>query len=311
MNRCAIAIHGGAGTISRMSLDPDREAAYRVALERAARIGHDVLARGGASVEAVCAAVTDLEDDALFNAGRGAVFNADGEIEMDAAVMDGSRCRAGAVTGVKRIRNPVLAARAVMEKTPYVMLGRDGAEALALAQGLPMVTADYFFTPNRWQALQREKARRAAGAVTPVSDEDRHGTVGAVALDRAGNLAAATSTGGHTHKMAGRIGDTPIIGAGTYAENATCAVSATGDGEYFICLAVAHEIASRMRYLNESLADTASHVVMKTLADAGGTGGLVAIDRLGNVTMPFNTEGMYRASIGVDGRLTVGIHRST
>lgn len=304
----AIAIHGGAGTMSRASLTNDREAAYRAALERAVRAGHDLLSRGGSSVDAVSAAVVVLEDNPLFNAGRGAVFNAAGEIEMDAAIMDGARLRAGAVAGVKRIRNPVLAARAVMEKTPCVMLGREGAEALALAEGLALVDASYFFTLNRWGALEREKSRRASGESAPVSDEDRHGTVGAVALDRAGNLAAATSTGGHTHKMPGRIGDSPIIGAGTYADNATCAVSATGDGEYFICLAVAHEIASRMRYLSESLTDASHYVVMKTLPGVGGSGGLVAMDRQGNIAMPFNTNGMYRAAIDGRGRLSVAIH---
>ena len=304
----AIAIHGGAGTMSRASLTNDREAAYRAALERAVRAGHDLLSRGGSSVDAVSAAVVVLEDDPLFNAGRGAVFNAAGEIEMDAAIMDGARLRAGAVAGVKRIRNPVLAARAVMEKTPCVMLGREGAEALALAEGLALVDASYFFTLNRWGALEREKSRRASGVAVTASDEDRHGTVGAVALDRAGNLAAATSTGGHTHKMPGRIGDSPIIGAGTYADNATCAVSATGDGEYFICLAVAHEIASRMRYLSESLTDASHYVVMKTLPGVGGSGGLVAMDRQGNIAMPFNTGGMYRAAIDGRGRLSVAIH---
>ena len=304
----AIAIHGGAGTMSRASLTNDREAAYRAALERAVRAGHDLLSRGGSSVDAVSAAVVVLEDDPLFNAGRGAVFNAAGEIEMDAAIMDGARLRAGAVAGVKRIRNPVLAARAVMEKTPCVMLGREGAEALALAEGLALVDASYFFTLNRWGALEREKSRRASGVAVTASDEDPHGTVGAVALDRAGNLAAATSTGGHTHKMPGRIGDSPVIGAGTYADNATCAVSTTGDGEYFICLAVAHEIASRMRYLSESLTDASHYVVMKTLPGVGGSGGLVAMDRQGNIAMPFNTGGMYRAAIDGRGRLSVAIH---
>ena len=304
----AIAIHGGAGTMSRASLTNDREAAYRAALERAVRAGHDLLSRGGSSVDAVSAAVVVLEDNPLFNAGRGAVFNAAGEIEMDAAIMDGARLRAGAVAGVKRIRNPVLAARAVMEKTPCVMLGREGAEALALAEGLALVDASYFFTLNRWGALEREKSRRASGVAVTASDEDPHGTVGAVALDRAGNLAAATSTGGHTHKMPGRIGDSPVIGAGTYADNATCAVSTTGDGEYFICLAVAHEIASRMRYLSESLTDASHYVVMKTLPGVGGSGGLVAMDRQGNIAMPFNTGGMYRAAIDGRGRLSVAIH---
>jgi beta-aspartyl-peptidase (threonine type) len=305
----AIAIHGGAGTISRAALDPEREVAYRAALERALRRGHEILAQGGTSVDAVAATVVTLEDDPLFNAGRGAVFNAEGEVEMDAAIMDGATLKAGAVAGVKRVQNPILAARLVMDKTSCVLLGGAGADAFAQAHGLPLADPHYFYTQNRWDALQREKGRRTAGAMRPVSDEDRHGTVGAVARDGSGNLAAATSTGGYTHKIAGRIGDTPIIGAGTYADNATCAVSATGDGEYFIRLAAAHEIAARMRYLKEPLSIAAEHVIMKAMRDAGGSGGLVAIDRLGNIAMPFNSEGMYRAAIDAHGVLMTAIHR--
>jgi L-asparaginase / beta-aspartyl-peptidase len=304
----AIAIHGGAGTISRAALTSKREAEYRASLEKAVHAGHLILVDGGSSLDAVTAAIMVLEDDPLFNAGHGAVFTAEGENELDAAIMDGATLKAGAVAGAKRPRNPVLAARAVMEKTSHVLLAGPGADAFAAAQGLQMVGADYFFTQTRWDALQREAARRLGSYEQPASEEDKHGTVGAVALDAAGNLAAATSTGGHTHKMPGRIGDTPVIGAGTYADNRACAVSATGDGEYFMRLNASHEIAARMRFLGESLQQSADYVVGHELARIGGSGGVVAVDRRGAIAMPFNTQGMYRAAIGVDGRLEVAIH---
>ena len=303
----AIAIHGGAGTISRGALSSEREQAYRSALEKAVRSGHSILANHGSSLDAVTAAVTTLEDDPLFNAGHGAVFSAAGENELDAAIMDGATLKAGAVAGVKRVKNPVLAARAVMEKTPHVMLAGPGADAFAATQGLAIVEPDYFYTQTRWDALQRETARRR-GNGEPLSEEDKHGTVGAVAVDAAGNLAAATSTGGHTHKLPGRIGDTPIIGAGTYADNRACAISATGDGEYFIRLNAGHEIAARMRFLGESL-QQATEFVLQEVEQAGGSGGMVAVGRQGQIAMPFNTQGMYRAAIDVDGRLHVAIHR--
>lgn len=310
IKKYAIAIHGGAGAISRAALTSELEADYHRALERAVRAGHDVLAGDGASLDAVTAAVIVLEDDPLFNAGHGAVFNAEGQHELDAAIMDGSNLKAGAVAGLKRARNPILAARAVMEKTRHVLLAAEGADAFAESQGLEMVSPNYFYTESRWRSLTRMQERLRVGEMnSPISDQDKHGTVGAVALDAAGNLAAATSTGGMTHKMVGRIGDTPIIGAGTYADNSTCAVSCTGDGEYFIRLAVAHEIASRIRYLGESMQVATAYVVMQALPALGGEGGVIAVDRGGNIAMPFNTSGMYRAAIDADGLLTVGIHR--
>ncbi|MES2353506.1 MAG: isoaspartyl peptidase/L-asparaginase [Pseudomonadota bacterium] len=307
----AIVIHGGAGTISRASLSQQQEGAYRAVLERIVRQAHDILAQGGTSLDAVTAAVVELENHHLFNAGYGAVFNASGQHELDAAVMDGATLEAGCVAGLKRAKNPVLVARTVMEKTRHIMLAGEGADTFAESQGLEMVSPDYFHTENRQRAFERvQQQLRANQPKAAISDEDKHGTVGAVALDAAGNLAAATSTGGHTHKMVGRIGDSPIIGAGTYADNETCAVSCTGDGEYFIRIAAAHDVASRMRYLSESIHDAALHVVTKTLPDLGGTGGLIAIDRRGNIAMPFNTSGMYRAAIDVTGDLSIGIYRS-
>jgi L-asparaginase / beta-aspartyl-peptidase len=303
----AIAIHGGAGTISRVALSSDREQAYRSGLEKAVRSGHSILANHGSSLDAVIAAVMALEDNPLFNAGHGAVFSAAGENELDAAIMDGATLKAGAVAGVKRVKNPVLAARAVMEKTPHIMLAGPGADAFAAMQRLAIVDPDYFYTQARWDALQRATAGRR-GNGEPLSEEDKHGTVGAVALDAAGNLAAATSTGGHTHKLPGRVGDTPIIGAGTYADNRACAISATGDGEYFIRLNAGHEIAARVRFLGEPL-QQAAEFVLQELEQLGGSGGVVAVDRQGHIAMPFNTQGMYRAAIDTDGRLYVAIHR--
>jgi len=236
-----------------------------------------------------------LEDSPLFNAGRGSCFNADGEIEMDASIMDGATLAAGAVAAVQRIRNPVLAARAVMEKSPHVLLAGKGAEQFARRCGLKLVPARYFHTEERLAALKRGLARH-------------HGTVGAVALDRHGNLAAATSTGGYTGKLPGRIGDSPLIGAGTYADNATCAVSGTGWGEAFIRVALAHEVSARMQYLNEPLTKAAGAALRK-ISRLGGDGGLVAVDRRGNIAMPFNSQAMFRACVGADGRRLVKIYR--
>jgi beta-aspartyl-peptidase (threonine type) len=288
MPNFAIAAHGGAGTISPADMTPEREHAYRVALEQSVNAGHAVLARGGSSLDAVTAAVLVLEDSPLFNAGKGAVFNAEGEHELDAAIMDGASRKAGAVAGLQRARNPILVARAVMEKTSHVMLSGAGAEAFAESQGLEIVSPDYFYTEGRWNALKKMQERLRQGGAGAVSDEDKHGTVGAVALDQAGNVAAATSTGGHTHKMVGRV----------------------GDGEFFIRLCLSHEIASRMRYRGESLQQAAEHVVMKELTAMGGTGGLLAIDARGNISMPFNTAGMYRAAKDAQGRVLVAIHRA-
>jgi beta-aspartyl-peptidase (threonine type) len=256
---------------------------YERGLERALEAGAAILARGGASLDAVCAAVVELEDSPLFNAGRGAVYNAEGRHELDAGVMDGATLRAGAVAAVSRIRNPVLAARAVMEKSRHVLLVGRGAEHFAVRHRLKMERAAYFGTRSRLMALKRKL-------------EGHHGTVGAVARDRAGNLAAATSTGGYTGKLPGRVGDSPIVGAGVYADNASCAVSGTGLGEAFIRAVLAHDVAARMRYGGESLA-AAARKALATVARLGGDGGLIAVDRRGRVVMPFNSEGMYRAAI--------------
>lgn len=298
MPRPVMAIHGGAGTIRRTAMTARAEARYLVALRRALTAGYRVLDAGGASLDAVVAAVVVLEDSPLFNAGRGAVFNADARHELDAAVMEGAGLRAGAVAGVARIRNPVLAARAVMEHSPHVLLAGKGAERFARRQGLTLVPESYFSTATRLAALR--SARRSAA--------EQHGTVGAVALDAAGNLAAATSTGGYTGKSPGRVGDSPIIGAGTYADNRSCAVSGTGLGELFIRCVLAHDVASRLRYGAEPLRRAAS-AALESISRLGGDGGLIAIDHRGNIAMPFNCEGMYRGCIDRRGRETIAIFR--
>jgi beta-aspartyl-peptidase (threonine type) len=254
-----------------------------------------------------------LEDDPHFNAGRGSVFTSAGTNEMDASIMDGKTLKAGAVGSVQHIKNPINLARLVMEKSPHVMLDCAGAEAFAKANGIELVTQKYFFTQERWDALQKMKAaekNRASGAGKSflITDQDRHGTVGAVALDKDGNLAAATSTGGTTNKMPGRIGDTPVIGAGTYANNQTCAVSCTGDGEYFIRAAAAHEISALMQYRGLKLQE-AAQTALDTVKQLGGTGGLIAIDRNDDIALPFNTNGMYRAYVDPNGKFVVEIYR--
>ncbi|HEY1393214.1 MAG TPA: isoaspartyl peptidase/L-asparaginase [Methylibium sp.] len=302
----ALAIHGGAGTIRRSEMTAEREAAYRAGLQAALDAGHSVLRSGGAALEAVQASVLALEDDPLFNAGRGAVFNDQGYNELEAAIMDGVTRAAGSVTGLRRVRNPVLLARAVMERTPHVTLGFEAAEAYAAALGLALEPAEYFRTEARWQALQSELARlRAGGSDTEVSEAVKHGTVGAVALDTQGRLAAATSTGGRTAKWAGRVGDTPVIGAGTWADERV-AVSGTGHGEWFVRCAVAHDIAARMRH-GASLSEACDQVVMGELVRYGGSGGVIAVDAAGHVAMPFNCEGMYRAAVDAEGRCSVAI----
>jgi beta-aspartyl-peptidase (threonine type) len=274
--------------------------------------GYAILQRGGSSLDATEAAVRVLEDDPHFNAGKGAVFNSAGVNELDAAVMDGKTLKAGAVASVRRIKNPISLARLVMEKSPHVMLDCAGAESFAKELGIELVDPKYFFTQERWDALQRlQQAGKEAGHAGKkfiISDEDRHGTVGAVALDQGGNLAAATSTGGTTNKRPGRIGDSAVIGAGTYANNATCAVSGTGDGEYFIRAAVGHDISALMEYRALSVTD-ASQAVLKKVEQLGGTGGLIAIDRDGHIAMPFNTNGMYRGHVDPDGKFIVEIYR--
>jgi len=292
----ALAVHGGAGVLPPADMTPDREAAYHAALARVLQAGEKVLAADGTALDAVTAAVTALEDEPLFNAGRGAVFTHAGTHEMDAAIVDGQGRRAGAVAGICGPRNPVHLARAVMERTDHVMMIGEGALAIGRAAGLAFEEEGYFLTEERWHSLQETLRMQAEGTL----DDDpsrRHGTVGAVARDRAGNLAAATSTGGMTAKRAGRVGDSPIIGAGTFADNATCAVSATGDGEAFIRRVAAHEIDARMRLSGHSLAEAAHHVVQVDLAAHEGSGGLIAVGRDGMIVMPFNCAGMYRGHV--------------
>ncbi len=301
-----LAIHGGAGTISPSGMDADADRAFRAGLHRALMAGHQVLAGGGPAIEAVTAAVTALEDDPLFNAGRGAVFARNGQHEMDAAVMDGATKRVGAVAGICGPRNPVLAARAVMEHSPHVLLAGPGAIEFLRTQGIAFAGPDYFYTAARHKALQAMLLARS-DFTARLDDADRHGTVGAVALDQAGNLAAATSTGGMTGKLPGRVGDSPLPGAGTWADD-VCAISATGHGESFIRIAAGHELSARMRLAGEDL-DAASAAVMAALEAVGGDGGFVAVDAAGRVSLPFNTRGMYRGMIGADGAAHTGIYR--
>lgn len=301
-----LAIHGGAGTMQPGGMDPDAEHAHRAGLHRALMAGHAVLAAGGPAMEAVTAAVVALEDDPLFNAGRGAVFTRDGQHEMDAAVMDGATLAVGAVAGLCGPRNPVLAARAVMERSPHVLLAGPGALDFLRAQGLAFAEPEYFDTPRRREALRAMLAAEADFS-SNLDDADRHGTVGAVALDGAGRLAAATSTGGMTGKLPGRVGDTPLAGAGTWAD-AACAVSATGHGESFIRIAAGHEVSARLRLAHEDL-DAATAAVMAALGAIGGTGGLIAVDRSGRVALPFNTRGMYRGVVDADGAARTGLYQ--
>jgi beta-aspartyl-peptidase (threonine type) len=303
-----LAIHGGAGTRARAAMTAAAEQAYRAGLRTALLAGHRVLAAGGAAIDAVTQAVMALEDNPLFNAGHGAVFTTEGRQEMDAAIMDGHTRAAGAVAGICGPRNPVLAARAVMERSEHVLLIGQGAIDFCRAAGVPFAETDYFYTETRWQALRAELRRRHEGAADLRDDAARHGTVGAVARDSHGHLAAATSTGGMTAKPPGRVGDSPVFGAGTWAEAGACAVSATGHGEFFIRYGVAHEIAARMRLAGQTLAQAAGDVIAE-LAAAGGSGGLVAVDAQGGWALPFNSAGMYRGVIGVDGLPRMAVYR--
>ena len=299
-----IAIHGGAGTLSRAHISAEQERAYHAALQQVLLAGQAVLAQGGTAMEAVCEAVRLLEDCPLFNAGHGAVFTAQATHELDAAVMDGTTLAAGAVAGVSRIRNPVQAARAVMQNGQHVLMVAEGAERMAQEAGLATVEPSYFSTPARHAQLLAAQARQAgvvldhdgaAALAGRAIDEGRKmGTVGAVALDAHGHLAAATSTGGMTNKLPGRLGDSPLIGCGTYADDRTAAVSCTGHGESFIRVAAAHDVCARMAYGGASLESATQAVVHEALPAVQGTGGLIAVDRQGNVCLPFNTEGMYR-----------------
>jgi len=297
-----LVIHGGAGVVAK-EVTPEKEKAVRAGLQKALDAGYGVLKSGGASLDAVVAAITVLEDDPNFNAGKGAVFNHDGKNELDASIMDGATRRAGSVANVHRIRNPILLARAVMEKSPHVMMVGDGAEAFAQSIGMTLVDPKYFYTDKRWQELQDALREEAAQEKSTAS---KHGTVGAVALDSAGRLAAGTSTGGMTNKRFGRVGDSPVIGAGTYA-NARCAVSATGWGEFYIRAAAAHDICARVEYRGEPVKQAADDVVMEVVPKLGGDGGVIALDADGNFAAPFNTEGMYRGWIDRDGKAHIAI----
>lgn len=301
-----IAIHGGAGTIRAREMTAEQEQAYRDGLTQALEAGRMVLERQGSAIDAVTAAVMALEDDPLFNAGRGAVYTTKRTQEMDAAIMDGRDRNAGAVAGIFGPRHPVLAARAVMEKTEHVMLAGDGANEFCREIGLEMKPTEWFFTERRMKALENEMERRRLGGEEN-DPSRRHGTVGAVACDCFGHVAAATSTGGMTAKTPGRVGDSPVIGAGTWADDKTCAVSATGHGEFFIRYGAAHEIDARIRWGKETLEEAANSVV-KDLAQIGGEGGLIAVNAKGEVCLPFNSEGMYRAWMGVDGKIHTGIY---
>jgi L-asparaginase / beta-aspartyl-peptidase len=300
----SLGVHGGAGVNRGEALLPDHRAAIRSGLETALTAGARVLEGGGSSVDAVEAAVRCLEDSPWFNAGRGSVFNARGEIELEASIMEGRTLAAGAVAGLRGIRNPVTLARRVMERSPHVFLHGEGAIAFATAEGLETADADWFWTEHRWKAFER--ARGIAQASAPQPGE--HGTVGAVALDTAGNLAAATSTGGLTNKWLGRIGDTPIIGAGCYASNAACAVSCTGQGEYFIRATIARDIAALIEYGGQDAQTAARLAIEQRLAKIGGEGGAVVVDRSGTIAFAFNTEVMLRGKVSRDSPSRVGIH---
>ena len=284
----AIVVHGGAGTILKKNMSDEKEKRYKSKLEEAIRTGYQVLQNGGTSLDAVEQTIMILEDSPLFNAGKGAVFTHDKRNELDASIMDGSNLKAGAVAGVTQIKNPIRAARAVMEKSEHVLLAREGAEQFARLQKLDKVSPTYFFTEKRARSLER------------AIKEEKFGTVGCVALDQNGNIAAGTSTGGMTNKRWGRIGDSPIIGAGTYANNKTCGVSSTGWGEYFIRGVVAHDISAMMEYGGKSLKESANHVIHHKLSELGGSGGIIALDQKGNMAMEFNTEGMYRGYMNED-----------
>jgi len=301
--KVAIVIHGGAGTIEKSKLTPELEKEYRSKLEEALTIGHSILTEGGSSLDAVVSTIAILEDSPLFNAGKGAVFTSDGHHELDASIMDGQSLNAGAVASVKRIKNPILLARTVMEKSPHVMLAGYGAEVFAKEQGFSFVENDYFFTEKRYEYWQKVIEGETGEA-------EKHGTVGCVALDQDGNLAAGTSTGGMTNKRFGRIGDSPIIGAGTYADNNSCGVSATGHGEYFIREVIAFKICAKMELQGMSVDSAASSTIHGDLTTIGGTGGVIALDKNGNISMPFNTAGMYRGYVGTDGKMGILIFKS-
>jgi beta-aspartyl-peptidase (threonine type) len=308
-NPIAIAIHGGAGAITRDSTSPEVERAAREELETALHAGHRILTAGGTSLDAVVAAVCVLEDAPRFNAGKGAVLTHDGTVEMEASVMDGGTLRAGAATLLSRVKNPVKLARLILEQSRHVMLSGAGAEALASTNGLELEDNPYFVTPRRIEQLERALAVHPTATELSESEGEAGstGTVGAVALDGHGNLAAATSTGGMTNKLSGRIGDSPLIGAGTYADNRSAAVSTTGHGEMFLRVAAAHELCARIRHGGASLREAASAVIQEDLSRIGGHGGLIALGPTGEIVFELNAEGMYRGAIDASGKLTTAI----
>jgi L-asparaginase / beta-aspartyl-peptidase len=314
----ALVIHGGAGTILKKHMTPELEKSYTEKLDEALEAGYAILKNGGSSMDAIEASIKILEDSPLFNAGKGAVLTSDGRAELDASIMDGSNLNAGAIAGVHHIKNPIVAARKVMENSPHVMMTGEGAEVFARSQNLEFVEASYFLDERRVKQLQRikeeeKRKEEEEGYLIPADDYDvvnyKFGTVGAVALDRNGNIVAGTSTGGMMNKKFGRVGDAPIIGAGTYANNKTCGVSCTGHGEYFIRSVVAYDISALMEYKGFSLQKAADEVVMKKLKQMGGEGGIIALDGKGNVSMTFNSEGMFRAAYDAKGKKVIGIYR--
>ena len=313
--RPAFIIHGGAGVIKRGSISPEKEAEYTKKLEESLLAGYNAMQQGKSSLDAVETAIRILEDSPLFNAGKGAVFTADGKNELDSSIMDGKTLKAGAVAGLHHVKNPISLARKVMENSPHVMMIGDGAEKFAKEQNIELVPAKYFWTQNRWNSLQKiikeEKAKekKVSEFREPTSPNERYGTVGAVALDKNGDLAAGTSTGGMTYKKYGRVGDAPIIGAGTYADNNTCGVSATGWGEFFIRIGIARDISALVEYKSLLIQEAADEVIQKKLQNLGGDGGIIAIDKNGNYGISFNSEGMYRAYIDENGKPVVMIYK--
>ena len=294
----AIVIHGGAGTIKREFMTPEKDSLYRTKLAEALTVGSKILKNGGTSMDAVEQTIHVLEESPLFNAGKGAVFNERGQNEMDAAIMNGETHAAGAVVNVHTIKSPISAARAVMEKSVHVMLTGEGAEIFAEKQGLEIVKPEYFFDQRRWDSFKKAKDKI-----------DKHGTVGCVALDKNGNITAGTSTGGMTMKMYGRVGDVPVIGAGTYADNATCGISATGHGEFFIRNVVSYDVAALMKYKGMSIEDAAEEVIMNKLKPIGGSGGIIGLDAYGNTIMTFNTDGMFRGKVSSNAEMVIGIYK--
>ena len=306
----SIAIHGGAGTILRSSMTPEKEQAYKEALQTALNIGYSILEMGGTSLDAVEQAVRSLEDCPLFNAGRGSVFTADGTHEMDASIMDGKTLNAGAVAGVHGVKNPVTLSRLIMEKSGHVMLAAKGAVDFAKQMDCEFRDEEYFYDEFRFNQWQEVKGSDTFQLDHAAKKDEKFGTVGAVALDKAGNLAAATSTGGMTNKRFGRIGDSPVIGSGTYANNNTCAVSCTGSGEFFLRTVVAYDVSCLMEYKGLSLAEATKETVQKRLLNIGGDGGLIAVDAKGNISLEFNTEGMYRACKNSKGLEEISIYEA-